>query len=163
MQPPLHEACLPLAVILGVWRGSGTGHYPTIDDFDYSEEVVFGHVGKPFVTYSQKTKSLSNGQPLHSEQGFLRVVDNTTLELVVAQPTGIVETHVRAYASNDESFIANFESAEVVPTPSAKSVEQVSRLIRIDRNQLSYDVSMAAVGQPLQHHLEATLQRVQPD
>ena len=163
MQPPLHEACLPLAVILGVWRGSGTGHYPTIDDFDYSEEVVFGHVGKPFVTYSQKTKSLSNGQPLHSEQGFLRVVDNTTLELVVAQPTGIVETHVGAYGSNDEYFFANFESAEVVTTPSAKSVEQVSRLIRIDRNQLSYDVSMAAVGQPLQHHLEATLQRVQPD
>ena len=163
MQPPLHEACLPLAVILGVWRGSGTGHYPTIDDFDYSEEVVFGHVGKPFVTYSQKTKSLSDGQPLHSEQGFLRVIDNTTLELVVAQPTGIVETHVGAYASNDESFIANFESAQVVTTPSAKSVEQVSRLIRIDRNQLSYDVSMAAVGQPLQHHLEATLQRVQPD
>ena len=163
MQPPLHEACLPLTTILGTWRGSGTGHYPTIDDFDYSEEVVFGHVGKPFVTYSQKTKNLSDGQPLHSEHGFLRVIDQTTLEMVVSQPTGIVETHVGAYVSNNESFIVNFESAQVVTTPSAKSVEQVRRLIRIDRNQLSYDVSMAAVGRPLQHHLEATLQRVQPD
>ena len=56
MQPPLHQACLPLVPLLGLWRGSGNGHYPTIDSFEYSEEIVFAHVGKPFVTYTQKPK-----------------------------------------------------------------------------------------------------------
>tara|TARA_B100001123_G_scaffold387585_1_gene462907 strand:+ start:8639 stop:9130 length:492 start_codon:yes stop_codon:yes gene_type:complete len=163
MQPPLHQACLPLALLLGLWRGTGNGHYPTIDSFEYVEEVNFAHVGKPFVTYTQKTKSASNGQPLHSEQGFLRVVDGTTMEMVIAQPTGIVETHVGSYVSNGESFIVKFDSAEVATTPSAKSVEQVSRLVRIDQNELTYDVSMAAVGEKFQHHLEAKLQRVQAD
>lgn len=160
MQPPLHQACLPLSLLLGVWRGTGSGHYPTINNFEYSEEVVFAHVGKPFITYTQKTKNAADGQPLHSEQGFLRVIDTTTTEMVVAQPTGIVETHVGSYVSNEESFIVKFDSLNVATTPSAKSVEQVSRLIRIGRNQLTYDVSMAAVGQSFQHHLEAKLQRV---
>tara|TARA_Y100001970_G_scaffold288302_1_gene415207 strand:+ start:3890 stop:4381 length:492 start_codon:yes stop_codon:yes gene_type:complete len=163
MQPPLHQVCLPLAPLLGVWQGTGSGHYPTIDNFEYSEEVVYAHMGKPFVTYAQKTKNASDGQPLHSEQGFLRVVDATTLEMVIAQPTGIVETHIGSYVSNEESFIVKFDSIEVSTTPSAKSVEQVSRLVRVAQNELTYDVSMAAAGQSFQHHLEAKLQRVQPD
>lgn len=163
MQPPLHQACLPLVPLLGLWRGSGNGHYPTIDSFEYLEEIVFAHVGKPFVTYSQKTKRVSDGQPLHSEQGFLRVVDSTIMEMVIAQPTGIVETHVGSFVSNGESFIVNFDSVEVATTPSAKPVEQVSRLVRIENDELTYDLSMAAVGEKFQHHLEAKLQRVQPD
>ena len=85
------------------------------------------------------------------------------MEMVIAQPTGIVETHVGSYVSNGESFIVKFDSLEVATTPSAKSVEQVSRLVRIDQNELTYDVSMAAVGEKFQHHLEAKLQRVQAD
>ncbi len=163
MQPSLHKACLPLAVILGEWRGSGTGHYPGISEFDYLEEIVFGHAGKPFLTYSQKTKDPSNGQPLHSEQGFLRIIDDKTLEMVVAQPTGIIEAHSGFYASNPNSCVINLESTQVTTTATAKSVEQVRRLVRVEDNKLTYDLSMAAVGEPMQHHLEASLQRVEPE
>ena len=163
MQPSLHKACEPLAVMVGDWRGSGIGHYPGIEEFEYLEEIAFGHVGKPFLTYSQKTKKPSDRQPLHSEQGFLRVIDDKTLEMVVAQPTGITEVHNGFYAANPTSCVVNLESIQVVTTVTAKPVEQVRRLLRIENNTLTYDLSMAAVGKPMQHHLEASLQRVKPE
>ena len=159
MQLLLHEACESLSIILGEWRGAGRGHYPTIDDFEYTEEVIFGHSGKPFLTYGQKTKNAVNGEPLHSEQGFLRATSETELELVIAQPSGIVEIHQGSYASNESACVINLESIHVATSPTAKSVEQVHRLLRIEGDTLTYDVSMAAMGQPLQHHLTATLER----
>ncbi|MDJ0111118.1 heme-binding beta-barrel domain-containing protein, partial [Rhodococcus erythropolis] len=40
----------------GRWVGAGAGHFPTIDDFEYSEEIEFAPTPKPFVTYSSRTR-----------------------------------------------------------------------------------------------------------
>ncbi|MCS5688483.1 MAG: FABP family protein [Acidimicrobiales bacterium] len=159
MQLTLHEACEPLALILGEWRGAGSGHYPTIEDFEYTEEVIIGHSGKPFLTYGQKTKNAANGEPLHSEQGFLRLIGGVRLELVLAQPSGIVEIHEGSFASNESACVINLESIRVATTPTAKSVQRVHRLLRVEGDTLTYDVSMAAIGLSMQHHLAATLKR----
>ena len=89
----------------------------------------------------------------------MRATSETGLELVIAQPSGIVEIHQGSYASNESACVINLESIHVATSPTAKSVEQVHRLLRIEGDTLTYDVSMAAMGQPLQHHLTATLER----
>ena len=42
---------------------------------------------------------------------------------------------------------------------SAKSITALTRSFRLSGDQLTYQVSMAAVGVPLTHHLAATLRR----
>src|SRR6058998_1208957 len=89
--PPLHPDVLPLAGLVGTWRGEGAGEYPTITPFRYSEEVTFRSTGKPFLAYEQRTWALDDGRPLHSEMGFWRPQPGGGLEVVLAHPTGVVE------------------------------------------------------------------------
>ena len=153
----LHPDCEHLAFLLGTWRGQGHGSYPTIESFDYTEEVTFSHVGKPFLAYIQKTKHQVTGQPLHAETGYLRVVGAGRIEFVVVQPSGIVELH----AGTVEAFSLELQLDGVYTTPTAKSVTDVHRKIWVDTSgdpsTLHYQVAMAAVGEPLTHHLRATL------
>ncbi|MGK0226521.1 MAG: hypothetical protein ACI8XD_001337 [Thermoproteota archaeon] len=155
----LHADCEPLAFLLGTWRGAGEGEYPTIDGFRYTEEVTFGHVGKPFVAYSQKTKHAETGQPLHAETGYLRALGEDQVEFVVVQPSGIVELHQGMVRDATLELVL----ISVHTTPAAKSVSDVQRVIHVeddgDQAVLKYGVAMAAVGEPLTHHLRADLIR----
>src|SRR3954467_6285982 len=85
----LHPGVAALAPLLGVWAGQGAGEYPTIAPFDYLEEVTFGHVGKPFLSYTQRTRAADDGRPMHAETGYLRVPSPGRGELGVAAPPGI--------------------------------------------------------------------------
>ena len=35
----------------GKWEGEGCSVYPTISPFMYGEEIIFGHVGQPMLSY----------------------------------------------------------------------------------------------------------------
>ncbi|HZU46044.1 MAG TPA: FABP family protein, partial [Mycobacterium sp.] len=102
MPAELHPDLEALAPLLGTWAGRGSGKYPTIEPFEYLEEVVFSHVGKPFLIYGQKTKAPADGKPLHAETGYLRVPQPGRVELVLAHPSGITEIEVGTYSTSGD-------------------------------------------------------------
>lgn len=159
MPTDLHPDLAALAPLLGTWSGRGAGKYPTIPPFDYLEEVVFAHVGKPFLAYGQKTKAVADGKPLHAETGYLRVPQPGHVELVLAHPSGITEIEVGTYSVTGDLIEMQMSTTTVGLTPSAKEVTALGRSFRIDGDELSYTVQMGAVGQPLQDHLAAVLHR----
>ena len=152
--PPLHEALGPVAGLVGTWRGRGEGHYPTIEDFAYLEEVTFGHVGKPFLAYHQRTRHADTGQPLHTEAGYLRLPDGAP-ELVMAQPTGITEVYTGTWGDG----VLDLRCDTPGRTPSARPVHALRRRFTLDGDTLSYDLWMAHDDTPETHHLHATLHR----
>lgn len=151
-----HESLLPVRGLLGTWEGVGRGDYPTIEPFTYSEEVVFGHVGKPFLTYRQRTWHPRTGAPMHAEVGYLRVLDGARLELVLAHPTGIVEVEEGAL----DGGTLTLTTTSVGRSSTAKDVRALRREFRLDGDQLDYDVWMTHAQTPETHHLHAELRRV---
>ena len=159
MTADVHPAIEVLAPLLGTWSGRGRGDYPTIEAFEYVEEVTFAHVGKPFLSYTQRTRS-DGGVPLHAETGYLRVPAAGRIELVLAHPTGITEIDEGTAVADGGMLVIDVHSTTIGLSGWAKDVFAVSRSFRIDGDELRYTVSMAAVGHRLQHHLSATLHRM---
>ncbi len=92
MTPALHGDVAFLAFLLGTWRGEGRGSFPTIDPFAYREELVFEHVGEPYLLYQQESFDTVDGAALHLERGFLRPgATPDSLELCLAHPLGLTE------------------------------------------------------------------------
>ena len=168
----LHPNLATVAPLLGTWTGRGHGEYPTIPSFDYVETISFGHVGKPFLAYTQRTQAATpdedgggGGMPLHAESGFWRFPSEGRVELVLAHPTGIAELDEGTITVDDDgTIVIDVASTTVALSSTAKSVVAIERTFRLHGDQIDYTLRMAAVGQPLQHHLAATLTRVEsPD
>jgi THAP4-like, heme-binding beta-barrel domain len=164
--PDLHPALLGLLPLVGVWRGRGQGGYPTIQDYHYGQEVRFSHDGRPFLAYESRTWLIDvEGNPIrpsHREAGWWRPVQQDgkatdEIEALIASPTGIFELYVGRVDGPTRWEMA---TDAVVRTATAKEVNAGKRLYGIVGGALLYAYDMAAVGQPLQSHLSARLERV---
>jgi THAP4-like, heme-binding beta-barrel domain len=160
MDPELHPDVSVLAALLGTWEGGGAGDYPTIDDFAYLESITFAHVGKPFIAYSQRTRHPETGLPMHAESGYWRIPAPGSIEIVMAQPTGLAEVYEGAIVSNEGTLVVDVRSSSIGATSTAKEVTITERTFSVSGDEMQYTFRMAAVGQPLQHHLSARLRRV---
>ena len=109
---------------------------------------------KPVLAYEQRTRS-PEGKPLHAESGFYRF-DDEGVELVIAQPTGIAETHCGRITVTGLELVM----IGLVTTPTAVEVHEVRRRLSVNGDMMTYRLDMAAVGQGLTLHLRAELGRV---
>lgn len=159
--PDLHPALLGLLPYVGVWRGRGRGGYPTIEDYTYAQEVRFSHDGRPFLAYESRAWILDDEdkpvRPSQREVGWWRPVGDTDeIEALIVAPAGVMEM----YFGTLKGLTVKMSTDMVVRTPTAKEVSAGQRLYGIVDGALMYAVDLAAMGQPLQSHLSARLERV---
>ncbi|MEV0728846.1 FABP family protein [Polymorphospora sp. NPDC050346] len=163
--PDLHPALLGLLPYIGVWRGRGRGGYPTIDDFDYAQEIRISHDGRPFLHYESRAWLLDEQsrpiRPAGREVGWWRPVfdgERVTddLEALMMTPTGIMEL----YLGRVNGTQVELATDAVLRTATAKEVTGGHRLFGIVEGALLYAQEMAAVGHGLTPHLSARLVRV---
>jgi hypothetical protein len=155
-----HPGLAPLAFLLGRWEGAGVGGYPTIESFQFGQEISFSHNGKPFLIYTSRTWRLDAegriGQPLATEAGFWRPQPDNKVEVLLAHPTGITEIYLGEVSGRRIDLATDV----VARTVSAKEYTAGRRLYGLIGDDLGYAYDMAAVGQPLQSHISAQLKRV---
>ncbi|WP_181779660.1 FABP family protein [Pseudonocardia pini] len=161
--PSLHDQCLGLLPLIGVWRGTGEVVYPTIDGpFHFGQQLVFAHDGRPFVSYEARAWLLDEDggviRQAARETGFWRPQPDGSLEVLIAHATGIIEAW---FGEKGDLRSWQIETDAVVRTPSAKEVTAARRLYGlVNQGDLAYVDERAMEGQPLQPHMSALLHRV---
>jgi len=160
--PDLHKSLLALLPLVGVWRGRGQGGYPTIEGFHYGQEIRFSHDGRPFLHYESRAWLIEpDGTPIrpaNREIGWWRPGPGPDeIEALLTQPTGFLELYVGRAEGPTQWEMA---TDALVRTAQAKEVRAGKRLYGIVEGALLYAFDMAGVGQPMQSHLSARLERV---
>jgi hypothetical protein len=153
--------------LLGHWEGVGQGQYPNSSNFSFIQQLEFNNDGRPFIDYESKSWELnadgSAGKPLHSEKGFWKPGEGTSVEVSISHVTGISEiwTGLNEVLTIDEAKItsarARIATQWVGRVPSAKPVDAGDRLYGLMNGELMWTYDMAAVGQEMQNHLWARL------
>lgn len=161
LRPDMPPQVVPVSWLLGTWRGVGVGGYPTIEEFRFSQELALTELpGKPFVHHLSRSWLLDDDgnevRALAQESGYWRPEADGTLELLLAHPTGFSEIYVgRADGAKIE-----LQTDVVARTETAKPYTAGRRLYGLVEGKLLWAYDMAAMDQPLQPHLSATLERV---
>ena len=92
----IHPQCARLAWMLGTWAGNGHGEYPTIEPFQFGQELIFQQDGRPFIHYVSRAwivdEAGNHVREAAQETGFIRPQEDGTLEVLLAHNTGFVET-----------------------------------------------------------------------
>ncbi len=153
-----------LSQLVGKWRGTGRGEFPTIQPFRYEEELTIqGNGVDTYLFYEQRTWRLDQrgepSAPLHWETGFMRALPEG-VEIANAQNGHRVE--VLQGAIDDAALRRGVLQMALTSTLLGNDPRMVRtrREFYVQGDRLKYQVAMATTKVPALHpHLEATLER----
>jgi len=160
----------PLAWLVGRWRGDGVVAYPTIPEAPIRQDVVVGHDGGPYLTWSSTLRLAPDddgdeGQVWATESGFWRLppdrpeglpADQRIVELLLTDPAG----HLSLYAGTLGNGRIDLASDLLARTPDAAELSAATRMFGLVQGDLLWAWDIAAFGQPLQSYASARLRRV---
>lgn len=157
----IHPDCARLAWILGRWSGNGHGEYPSIEPFQFGQELIFQQDGRPFIHYMSRAWIVDEaGETVRQaaqETGFIRPQPGGGLEVVLTHNTGIVEIWYGELHPDQPRF--EIVTDAVARTATAAEYTGGKRLYGYVNGDLLYAYDMAANGHELQPHTHAQLVR----
>ncbi len=155
----LHPDCGPIAWMLGTWRGNGHGDYPTIEPYQFGQELIFTHDGRPFFHYMARSWVVdAEGTKVRDdaiETGFLRALPGGKVELLLSHESGVVEIWIGEAEGGKLEIVTD----AIGRTEGAPEVTGGKRLYGNVEGDLLYAYDMAAFGEALQPRTWARLQR----
>lgn len=146
----------PIAFLAGIWRGSGSGTFPTMESFAYEEEVRFVDLGVPSFVYQQRAWSPEDDELLHVETGIWRAMPDGRLAVTVALPR---VTEISEGMLVDGSI--SLATTSVERATGGAGLVAVRREYTCEDDLIHYRVAMATeTVAEVTPHLEGTLRRV---
>lgn len=183
----IHPLVQPLADVLGTWTGQGHGQYSsqgfdyneTVSlstrpgkTFIVMENASTTPDGKPMHLELGFLRIVSEPEKKVSEDASAKAADSADsaedvetikVELIMAQATGQAEilygTVTRTNSDTKHELRLEVTSDTVHNTETAKTVNETKRqmIFDLDKKTLTHMFGMAAVGKPMQDHLESHL------
>lgn len=153
------------SLLEGTWIGDGRGEYPTIPSFDYRESLTFTRRDGLSLAYEQRTQKRydrrQNWLVSHWEDGFIRVLENSELELVNAQSGGRSEVLIGTLEVLGHLIRIHFRSRAITNDPRMVCTE---RVFELEGDRLRYKVEMRTTAVDcLLPHLRIDLKQVKED
>lgn len=148
-------------LLVGTWQGGGSGMYPTIDPFEFTETLVYKR-DEPGTRlhYEQKTWRLDAERgpvPSHWETGFVRALPDGALEWVNVQASGRVEVLRGTAARSGGIYVVTLDSTLL---GNDARMRESSRVFQVGPDSLTYVQHMATGSVPKRTvHIRSSLQR----
>ncbi len=158
----LHPDCAPVAWLLGTWRGNGHGDYPTIDAFQFGQECIFTHDGRPFFHYMSRAWIVdAEGRegPRRRDRDRLPAPQGRRLPRAGAHPPHRASWRSGTAAAEIGTPRLELTTDAVARTQTAKDYTGGHRMYGMVEGDLLWAYDMAAMGQELQPHLWGRLVR----
>lgn len=164
----LHPDLVPLAFLLGTWEGAGVSAPVTADEgpdaekYNFGQEVIFTHDGRPFLEYTSRTWVLdADGKkvrPLENESGYWRIDAERKIEVVMARDEGVIELWYGELA--DQKPQIDLATDAVARTASAADYSGGKRLYGLVKGDLMWVFEKATPRVPLRPYMSAQLKKV---
>ncbi|MFP5069078.1 FABP family protein [Pseudonocardia nantongensis] len=161
--PDLHEACLGVLPLVGVWRGTGEIVDPAAEGARaFGQQLTFAHDGRPFLFFESRAWLLDEdnrvGELLDRETGFWRPQPDGSLEVVIATSNGLAEIY---YGPKGDMRSWQIESDAVARTGSARATSGGKRLYGlVNQGDLAYVDERSLDGGEVAPYMSALLHRV---
>lgn len=146
----------PFASWLGRWEGEGRGLWNAAPPFRFRETLTIEAVpDRGLLRLTQRTTVGDSTELSHSEVGFIRLLPEQQVELVVAVPAGYVEVHTGRLAGG----VLELRPQTLAATPTARPLRVVQRRIELAEETLHSTVGIAVHEEEVAAHVESWLRR----
>ena len=156
MSSTVSDLVAPFEGWLGRWEGDGRGLWDGVPPFRYRERLVVEALpGRALLRLTQRTTVGDSTELSHSEVGYLRLLPDQQLELLVAVPSGYVEIHTGRLREG----VIELSLQTLGVTPSARPLRVVRRRMELADGTLHNSVGIAVHDEEVAPHVESWLRR----